>query len=408
MNILIISQTFWPDTVATSQAITDVAVALSKRGHTVRVTTSRHNYENPKIKYPGKEIFEGVEIIRIRHTDLGKRSVFIRAIDFLSFNFVIFFWLIFHATSKTDLIISQTSPPLMPVLGIFIARIKGIRFVYWTMDLQPELSVVSGLIRKGSLIARILQKMGDYVFRNADRIITLDHFMSEHIFARVKRREHVAVVPIWPMARDYYEGIKEENPFVAEHGLGGRFVVMYAGNHSLVHPLSTLLDAAVALKEDNRFLFVHIGGGFRLKEVVERRDQMHLENIRILPFQPRERIHHSLGAADLQVVIIGENCVGLTHPNKIYGAMYLGKPILYIGPEESHVADLLSHCPGNLSLRHGEGELLAQKLRDFIALPAAERTAIGQRNREYALEHFDPEALIVKMVDEIELTDAGC
>jgi len=298
--------------------------------------------------------------------------------------------------------VSLTSPPLLPVIGVIASKLRRIPVVYWTMDLQPELSVAVGLIRKGSIMAKILQKMSDLVFSHATKIITLDRFMAEHIFYRAARREDVHIVPIWPMTQQYYEGGEEENPFVKEYDLAGRFIVMYAGNHSLVHPVKTLLDAATALREDPRFLFVHIGGGSRLNEVKERKEQCNLENLRILPFQPREKIHLSLGAASMQVVIMGNEVVGLTHPNKIYGAMYLGKPILYIGPPESHVTDILSHCPGNITIGHDQGDLLAQKLRDFIDLPSGERNAIGQRNRAYALEHFDPETLIIKMVDEIE------
>jgi colanic acid biosynthesis glycosyl transferase WcaI len=51
-----------------------------------------------------------------------------------------------------------------------------------------------------------------------------------------------------------------------------------------------------------------------------------------LAYQDRSKLHLSLGASDLQVVILGDNQVGYTHPNKIYGAMFIGKPILYIGP----------------------------------------------------------------------------
>src|SRR2546421_8015410 len=36
--------------------------------------------------------------------------------------------------------------------------------------------------------------------------------------------------------------------FRAEHGLTGKFVVMYSGNHSPCHPLDTLLAAAERLK----------------------------------------------------------------------------------------------------------------------------------------------------------------
>jgi len=402
MNILVLSQTFWPDTVATAQALTDLALALSKRNHKVRVITSRSNYENPSIKYSAKEVFEGIEVKRLRNTSYGKRTFSGRLMDFLSFNVLIFFRLIFFPAGKPDLIISLTSPPLLPVIGVLASRLRNIRFVYWTMDLQPELSVVNNLIRKGSLLAITLQKMGDFVFHKADKIITLDDYMADHIFHRTGRVRSLSVIPIWPMPKHHYEGTKGENPFVLEHKLFGKCIIMYSGNHSLVHPVETLLDTATSLKDDPRFLFVHVGGGFRIKEVMDRKNSARLENLKILPFQPREKIHFSLGAADLQVVIMGNNCVGLTHPNKIYGAMYLGKPILYIGPPQSHVTDILHDCPGNIEVRHGESAQLVEKLFTFISLPEETRHQIGRQNALYAQNYFDPEMILGQMIREIE------
>jgi hypothetical protein len=61
---------------------------------------------------------------------------------------------------------------------------------------------------------------------------------------------------------DYLESVPHsENLFRKEQGWEGKFVVMYSGNHSLVHPLDTILDAAEALKDDDRFVFAFIGGG---------------------------------------------------------------------------------------------------------------------------------------------------
>ncbi len=122
-----------------------------------------------------------------------------------------------------------------------------------------------------------------------------------------------------------------ENPFRIENNFGDKIVVMYSGNHAYVHPLDTLLNVAKQLKNDKRFLFVFVGGGVRKKDVTDYKSLHHLQNIIQLPFQPRENIHNSLGSSDIQVVIMGENQVGFTHPNKIYGAMFVGKPILYIG-----------------------------------------------------------------------------
>jgi len=408
MKILVLSQTFWPDTVATSQALTDFALALSKRGHQVRIITSRYNYEHPTIKYPAKEVYENIEVKRLRNTNYGKRTMFGRLMDFFSFNVLIFFRLLIFPSGKPDLILSLTSPPLLPVIGMFASKLRRIYFVYWTMDLQPELSVVTGLIRRGSISAQLLQKMGDFVFQKADKIITLDKYMADHIFHRTGRVNGVAVVPIWPMTKEYFQGTKTENPFIREYNFSEKCIVMYAGNHSLVHPVKTLLDAAGSLKDDPRFLFVHIGGGVRLTEVIERKIRDGLDNLKILPFQPREKIHFSLGAADLQVVIMGNECVGLTHPNKIYGAMFLGKPILYIGPPQSHVTDILRDCPGNIEVRHGESDQLVEKLLSFINLPEEDREQIGQQNRLYAQKHFDPETLVGKMVREIENAAVQC
>jgi hypothetical protein len=176
---------------------------------------------------------------------------------------------------------------------------------------------------------------------------------------------------------------------------------MYSGNHAYVHKLDTLLEAARELKENSRFLFVFVGGGVRKKDVSEFRAKHQLDNILQLAFQPRENIHNSLGSSDIQVVILGDGQVGYTHPNKVYGAMYLGKPILYIGPEESHVADLLNDLDGNIVVQHGESGILATKILLLFSKPWDEINKIGENNSIYAKRNFDSEELKQKMVDTI-------
>ena len=71
---------------------------------------------------------------------------------------------------------------------------------------------------------------------------------------------------------------------------------------------------------------------------------------------------------NIRDIILGDNGVGYTHPNKIYGAMFIGKPILYIGPSKSHVTDILKHVPGNLCVSHGQSETLVDQLISFANL----------------------------------------
>ena len=199
-----------------------------------------------------------------------------------------------------------------------------------------------------------------------------------------------------------YNSERMQNPFRTQNDFGNKIVVMYSGNHAYVHPLDTLLDVAYELRNDNRFLFVFVGGGVRKKDVSNFKTQYKLENIQLLDFQPRENIHISLSSADLQVVIMGESQVGFTHPNKIYGALFLGKPILYIGPKCSHITDILDDLQGNISVLHKETYKLKNELLEFILKTESDKDCIRKANMLYAKDKFQPQVIRHNMVEVIE------
>jgi colanic acid biosynthesis glycosyl transferase WcaI len=407
LRILILSQVYWPDTASTAQHLADVGAALVKQGHEVRVLASRHAYENPATAYAKSEVHDGVVIERLRHTGLGKTAVWRRLMDFGTFNLALLWRLIWMKRNAAEVVLGMTSPPLVSFLGALAARWKGWRFCYWTMDLQPELAIEAGLVKKGSLAAKTLEKMGNAVFKRAHRIVALDRFMGDHIRNRGLPANDIRILPVWPVTQEIWMGNRLQNPFRLACGFADRFVVMYSGNHAVVHPLDTLLEAARLLREDERFLFVFIGGGVRTSDVQVFRHRHALSNIVQLPYQPRDVIHESLAAADLHVVVMGDGQVGYTHPNKVYGAMFIGRPFLYLGPGPSHVTDLLDACPGNLSASHGDAEGIARGLQHFHAAGPDRWEEVGLRNAEYARTHFSPAVLIRQMCDLITGTKEG-
>jgi len=403
LKILALSQFYYPDTVSVSQHLTDLLEALSERGHEVTVYSSIRDYENPGKTFSNYEIVNNVKIQRINNTGFGKKNKISRLSDFISFNFLIFIKLLFVNKNKFDLIIGMTSPPLLSYIALKIAKFKYIKFIYWTMDLQPELAIVANYIKPGSKTALSLQKRGDYIFKFSDKIITLDTFMEKHILKRTKGLNNkIDIIPVWPVMNKLYSGDRSNNPFRLENNFKDKIVIMYSGNHSVMHPLTTLLESAVILRDDYRFLFVHVGGGIGLKKVLEYKEKYNLQNVVTLPFQPRENIHISLGSADIQVVSLGKNCVGYTHPNKIYGSMFIGKPILYIGPENSHISEILDKCEGNISVNHGDFDFLVEKLDRFAKSSFEKNQLIGNNNKNFANKYLHPTKLINKMADSIE------
>jgi colanic acid biosynthesis glycosyl transferase WcaI len=144
--------------------------------------------------------------------------------------------------------------------------------------------------------------------------------------------------------------------FRASHGLAGKFVVMYSGNHSPCHPLDTVLEAARALRSEPDIMFVFVGGGIEFRKVADFAERHGLRNVQCLPYQPLEALAGSLSAADLHLVVMGDPFVGIVHPCKIYNVLAVGSPCLFVGPARSHVSELASRLPRNTisCAQHGD------------------------------------------------------
>ncbi len=159
------------------------------------------------------------------------------------------------------------------------------------MDINPDAAIAVGYLKPKSLLTRFLVGLFEFSLRRSDRIVVLDRWMKERIIARGAKPERIVVIPPWP-AHDWE--LLEDKPRVHEnnfrkiHGLAGKFVVLYSGNHSIVHPLDTLLAAAIRLKDDDNFRFVFIGSGLRAQEVERCMEKYDLKNVLKLPHQPRE------------------------------------------------------------------------------------------------------------------------
>ena len=400
MKILFLSSVFYPDNVSVSQHLTDWALYLTKKGHEVTVYTSCYAHEQNEKKYSKFENFNKIKIFRLYQTSFGKSNAFYRVIDFFSFYISLTLNLFKLKNKEFDIIFGTSVPPMLSLIGVFFSKLKKIKFYYWLMDMQPELSISSGLIKKKSITAKILTLLGNYSLRNSEKIFSMDRYMSDYLFNRVNIKNQIFNNPPWSVIENIYTGTKSNNPFRIKNNFGDKIVVMYSGNHSYVHPLDTLLESARQLKDNSKFLFVFVGEGVRKKDVSNYIKINKLNNIIQLPFQPRSNIHISLSSADIQVVIMGNNLVGYTHPNKIYGGLFVGRIILYIGPKKSHITDLLSQLNGNIIVEHEDSIVLTKKLLEFSEKTNEEVSMIESNNKDFVFSHYNANKIKDKMYNE--------
>ena len=397
MKILLLNQTFYPDLVSTAQHLSELATALAERGHQVTVVTGRRAYDHPEKIFPARETWRGVNIFRVHSTRFGKGAKWRRAVDFASFIVSSCARLLF--LPRHDAVVALTTPPLISFIGAWRAKMWGAKFCYWVMDLNPDEAIAAGWLQADSFAAKVLERMSRFSFRRADTIIALDRFMRDRIQAKGISPAKIAVIPPWSHDHDVRFDPAGREQFRAAHGLTSKFVVMYSGNHSPVHPLATLMQAADRLEGDPGIRFCFIGGGSEFARVKQWAAEKSASGDRpsgilCLPYQPLDRLSASMSAADLHVVVLGDAMRGLVHPCKIYNILAVGAPVLYLGPQPSHVTEILDGLgPGYPALRaaHGDAEGLARQIQDFQRKRAGRpRTGDDGANTAFARDALLP------------------
>jgi colanic acid biosynthesis glycosyl transferase WcaI len=375
-SILIICQVYAPDPAAVGQQVTDAAEELARRGWRVVVYTAARGYDDPGKRYLNRELRNGVDVRRLPVSSFGKSSIAVRLLAQSLFMLQAIARGLF--TRRLAAVIVSTSPPFAGAGGTVVSWLRRVPLVWWVMDLNPDQMIAAGKIRPSSLVARVFDFLNRLTIRRADCVVVLDRFMAERVNAKQPARNKVRVIPPWPHVASDEVDLARVAAFRAMHGLKDKFVVMYSGNHAIQHPLGTLLAAAARLANDDRIRFVFIGGGAG-KAAVEEQMARGGRNIVSLPFLPLENVGESLPAADVHVVTMGNEVVGIVHPCKIYGAMAVGRPVLFFGPDQSHGGDLLRGGGIGWRIDHDDVDAAVGAIRHAATMAAEDLRVMGQR-----------------------------
>jgi glycosyltransferase involved in cell wall biosynthesis len=395
-RLVVISQVYVPDPASVGQHLHDVAAEMARRGFQVRVFTASRGYDSPAAKYPPRETIDGVDVIRLPLSSLGKKSLLVRLVGQLSFLVQAALRGLFTAQLRCVLV--STAPPMATLAGLALAALRRVPMVFWVMDINPDEAIALGAVRPRSLLVRLFDLLNRVALAAARRVVTLDRFMAARLLSKRDVSGKLAVFPPWPHQGHLDPVSHEHNPFRRTHGLDGKFVVMYSGNHSPVNPISTALEAAGRLRHRPDILFLFVGGGIGKKQV----DQAvagGAGNIVALPYQPLAGLKYSLSAADVHLVTLGRQGVGIVHPCKVYGAMAVGRPVLAVCPQPSHISDLLCRCDFGRQVEHGDVDGAVRAILELAEMSGSQRAAMGLRGRQLVERQLSKRLLCAQFGD---------
>jgi len=358
MRLLLVNQFAPPDPAPTARLLGDLAEELASRGHEAVPLGDASDYRGAKTLLGSRALREGLALLRLA-------------------------WRIARAAGPFDAILCLSSPPMLPA-AVRLARWRHprARLCHWAMDLYPDVALALGEVRPRSALHRASESLMASFYRACDLIVALDSDMA----ARIGRRGVDALVAApWPPAFT----MKTPPADAADGGPSERtdgaspFVWLYSGNLGRAHEWRTLLEAQLLLERSGASVELLFQGGGTEREAAQKEaEALGLRRCRWSPYAPDEDLLPSLLAADCFVATQRPETKGCLWPSKLALARLLGRPMVWVGPTEGSVADLL-RSDGHACFRPGDSAELAATLRSLAARPAPRSPdeAAAARNR---------------------------
>ncbi len=310
------------------------------------------------IKPMERELSPKVKTRKIVRYD--RTSTFKRIYSWLYGSLQIFF-LILIKYRKFE-IIYFTNPP-MGYLSSILLKNKFSLVIY---DTYPDALRTIG-IRENNLIFKIWAKLNKRIFDNATKLITLSDGMAE-LLSKYTAKEKIKTIPNWAGSDNFATVLKENNPFVKEHNLENKFIVLYSGNMGYTHNVETIVEVARLLNDDNGIHFLMIGEGQKKEKLVQLIKEYQVTNVTFLSWQPAAVLPYSLASSDLSVVTLNDETSNLSVPSKTYNLLATGSPILCIAPKTSELAKLIDTYSNGRCFENKE----VIEMANYIKLVAAD------------------------------------
>lgn len=396
MRLLVLCPHYEPDVAPTGEVMTAIVSELAGRGHEIRVVTSLPWYRQHRVEpgWRGRPVRAGAEhggvaVTRVHPFPTAKGSVAARAAGFAGFTALVTAAAV-ATRDRPDAVLAMSPPITLGLAGWAAARRWRVPFVFNVQDIFPDAAIESGAVRGRSVIAAA-RRMERFIYRRADAVTVLSEDMRANVAAKLPDGAGTAVrvIPnfadisrIRPRSRD--------TAYRAEHGLGDRTVVMYAGNVGFSQPLDLVVEAARAHRHRDDVVFVVNGEG-SARPALEA-SAAGLPNLVFVGYQPAERLDEVLSSADVHVVVLREGLARSSVPSKIYSILAAGRPVVASVDPRTELPRMIEAAGCGAAVPPGDQAAFDAALATLLDDPDR-RDAMGRRGRAHVERCMTPQAV---------------
>jgi glycosyltransferase involved in cell wall biosynthesis len=395
MNLLVLSQYFWPE----SFRINEFVESLRAAGCTITVLTGQPNYPDGAVLsgYSARRITReqhasGYMIYRVPVIPRGRGGTLRLAANYTSFvvSASLFGPWQLQGQKFDAIFVYAPSPILQAIPAVLLKHVKKAALVVWVQDLWPQSLEVTGYVKSRFLLGMVA-RMVRWIYRRCDLLLA----QSLPFVASVRKMSGATPVEYFPNPGEaaFLELAQQAPAMVFEPG----FNVVFAGNLGTFQALGTLLDAADLLREHRDVRWVVVGSGSRgdwLRAEIERRG---LDNVQ-LPgrFSPAAMPGILVQASALLVSLVRSPTMSQTVPTKIQSYLAAGRPI--IASLDGEGARMVVEADAGLACPAEDAAALAQAVLTLKSMAPEQLRRMGEAGRRFYRAHFDSDALALHLL----------
>ena len=229
-----------------------------------------------------------------------------------------------------------SNPPFSFLIPLFCKNSYSL-LVY---DVYPNALVETNILSNANLVVKLWKKLNHRVFESAEHVYTLTDSMSA-VLEKYMEKKRPIVVPIWS-DNTFLKPIPHlENPFIIQHGLKGKFIVLYSGNIGSTSDVEVIIDIA-SMIEDPAIIFLVIGEGTKKNHIIRKANSLGVNNCIFLNWQETTILPYSLASADIAVVSLGLSASKIGIPSKLFNYISVGSPILGLASKDSDLEKIIN------------------------------------------------------------------
>jgi colanic acid biosynthesis glycosyl transferase WcaI len=282
----------------------------------------------------------------------------------------------FIAALKTlrrgDVALTVTAPFMLPYAVAAAAKLKRARSALIMHDLYPDVLVMAGLLKPGSISAKAMRAANALMFRALDAVVIIGRD-TEQLLLRYGGaiRDKIRFIPNWATLAPGVRPIRPDNRF--RPAQGARFVVGLSGNLGFTHDPLIVFEAARLLRDDLDIHFLLSGWGIGFQHLKEMQSEAGLPNVTLLDRVEDDHLEEFLAAANVWLIPYRKDVAGVSVPSRFYNLLAVGRPVILVSEPGAEAAlTVTEHDIGWVTPPGDAGEL-ARTVRLAFSLEDSDR-----------------------------------